>query len=197
MEKWLSSNKKVKSIIPRGKVAGWFADNDRDGVPNVFDCQPNNPKKQGWVEGVGWRATPKEAREAYRKLRDANVPTFIASQIRGWRPTRIKDVIEGKRYTFQIEQEKKRIEETGEKTPPWIKKQQNAYFQRSGPRAKKIARGKKYVSDPKVYAEVHARHLRWAQSKRDLAKAEELIEKKGPQLESIDLNDEGQGPDIV
>jgi hypothetical protein len=28
------------------KPAGLFADSDRDGVPNVFDCQPHNKRKQ-------------------------------------------------------------------------------------------------------------------------------------------------------
>ena len=29
-----------------------FGDRDRDNVPNVFDCKPNNPNKQGWVSAV-------------------------------------------------------------------------------------------------------------------------------------------------
>lgn len=29
-----------------------FKDNDKDGVPNVFDCKPNNPREQGFIEGL-------------------------------------------------------------------------------------------------------------------------------------------------
>lgn len=29
-----------------------FKDNDHDGVMNVFDCKPNNPRKQGFVDAV-------------------------------------------------------------------------------------------------------------------------------------------------
>ena len=29
-----------------------FGDRDRDNVPNVFDCKPNDPNKQGWVSAV-------------------------------------------------------------------------------------------------------------------------------------------------
>ena len=31
-----------------GMPVNLFGDRDRDGVPNVFDCKPRNPKKQGW-----------------------------------------------------------------------------------------------------------------------------------------------------
>ena len=58
VEKWMkSSNKKVKAGFSwnkpmkakhKGKVAKLFSDYDKDGVPNVFDCKPRNPKKQGW-----------------------------------------------------------------------------------------------------------------------------------------------------
>lgn len=30
----------------KGKVSSWFADSDKDGVANVFDCSPHNRKKQ-------------------------------------------------------------------------------------------------------------------------------------------------------
>lgn len=31
----------------------WFKDSDRDGVVNLFDCQPYNKKKQGWAHEGG------------------------------------------------------------------------------------------------------------------------------------------------
>ena len=39
--------KQIKNIrIPEVRPARIFADRDRDGVANVFDCQPRNPRKQ-------------------------------------------------------------------------------------------------------------------------------------------------------
>jgi hypothetical protein len=32
--------------LPEMRPSRLFADNDRDGVANVFDCQPRNPRKQ-------------------------------------------------------------------------------------------------------------------------------------------------------
>jgi len=48
------------------KVKSWntfklFADSDRDGVPNVFDCRPRNPRKQGIVmRKVRLQRTPED-----------------------------------------------------------------------------------------------------------------------------------------
>jgi len=41
-----------QNLIFKGypSVRNMFADSDRDGVPNVFDCQPRNPKKQDWQQ---------------------------------------------------------------------------------------------------------------------------------------------------
>jgi len=33
-----------------GMPVNLFGDRDRDGVPNVFDCKPRNPRKQGWSQ---------------------------------------------------------------------------------------------------------------------------------------------------
>ena len=54
MERWLNSkpnpyvnkNAKVGWKIQKGKTVHLFADDDRDGVPNVFDCSPKNKRKQ-------------------------------------------------------------------------------------------------------------------------------------------------------
>jgi hypothetical protein len=77
-----------------GMPINLFGDRDRDGVMNVFDCQPNNPNKQGFVDALvggvkglfktppqgisrreeakrGWKegmAKPKKSVQAYSKL---------------------------------------------------------------------------------------------------------------------------------
>jgi hypothetical protein len=33
----------------KGSKCNWFKDSDRDGVVNIFDCQPHNRRKQGWA----------------------------------------------------------------------------------------------------------------------------------------------------
>lgn len=39
-----------KWTVPSWNTRKLFADDDRDGVANVFDCQPRNPRRQdgGW-----------------------------------------------------------------------------------------------------------------------------------------------------
>ena len=37
-------NRKIK--IKKGLCVKWFADSDKDGVANIFDCQPHNKRKQ-------------------------------------------------------------------------------------------------------------------------------------------------------
>jgi hypothetical protein len=39
---WLSIGSKA--------IKNTFRDKDKDGVVNLFDCQPGNPKKQGWEQ---------------------------------------------------------------------------------------------------------------------------------------------------
>jgi hypothetical protein len=45
MERWMLPRAKVR--IKKGLVSTWFADSDRDGVANIFDCKPNNRRRQG------------------------------------------------------------------------------------------------------------------------------------------------------
>ena len=35
-----------KWIVPSWNTRKLFADDDKDGVSNVFDCQPRNPRRQ-------------------------------------------------------------------------------------------------------------------------------------------------------
>jgi hypothetical protein len=50
----LGNNKPVNFFKTNSKniPVNMFKDNDRDGVANVFDCKPNNPNKQGFIDAV-------------------------------------------------------------------------------------------------------------------------------------------------
>lgn len=50
-----NSGKAAKNIFNSGKSTkpvNLFGDKDRDGVSNVFDCKPNNPKEEGFFAAV-------------------------------------------------------------------------------------------------------------------------------------------------
>lgn len=47
-----NNNNFFKSTNKKHLPVNMFKDNDRDGVMNVFDCKPNNPKKQGLIDTI-------------------------------------------------------------------------------------------------------------------------------------------------
>ena len=49
-----------------------FKDNDRDGVPNVFDCKPNNPRKQGFIDNL-FKMIKETPKRVYRDVTSKNV----------------------------------------------------------------------------------------------------------------------------
>lgn len=52
-----NANKVVKEVVGQTKVKpSMLLDNDKDGVANVFDCEPNNPKKQGLIDTIKEKA---------------------------------------------------------------------------------------------------------------------------------------------
>ena len=58
-KKWFGRVSKIET-----RPSKIFADRDRDGVANVFDCQPNNPRKQD--RQIGARLH-REAQEEFNK----------------------------------------------------------------------------------------------------------------------------------
>ncbi len=51
-----SSIKKMNKLLGAGSVKGlgkkFRRDSDKDGVPNILDCQPYNPRRQGIIHSV-------------------------------------------------------------------------------------------------------------------------------------------------
>ena len=51
-----SSIKKMNKLLGAGSVSGlgkrFRRDSDKDGVPNILDCQPYNPRRQGIIHSV-------------------------------------------------------------------------------------------------------------------------------------------------
>lgn len=65
---------KLIGNIPRTPIYG-LKDSDRDGVINVMDCQPNNPRKQGFIHDAIKRANERarERKEIREEARIAGV----------------------------------------------------------------------------------------------------------------------------
>ena len=52
-KKWKNMSKKKKNMFNK-----YLPDMDNDGVPDMFDCQPRNPKKQDWVKSQKVQKAP-------------------------------------------------------------------------------------------------------------------------------------------
>lgn len=49
---WIGKPHDFFKTNPKNIPVNMFKDNDKDGVYNVFDCQPNNPNKQGLIDAL-------------------------------------------------------------------------------------------------------------------------------------------------
>jgi len=64
-------NKLFSNIVGKGKVPYGAKDHDGDGVASVIDCQPHNPKEQGWIHRAGAAIAEKVgATSAAEKIRE-------------------------------------------------------------------------------------------------------------------------------
>jgi len=56
----MALNKRLfDNIVGKGKQPYGMKDNDGDGVSNLMDCQPNNPKEQGFIHRIAAKAAEK------------------------------------------------------------------------------------------------------------------------------------------
>ena len=56
----MALNKRLfDNIVGKGKQPYGMKDNDGDGVSNLMDCQPNNPKEQGFIHRLAAKAAEK------------------------------------------------------------------------------------------------------------------------------------------
>jgi hypothetical protein len=148
-----------------------WADTDKDGVPNYFDCKPLNKKKQGWVkikEGSArvWRPTPVERRENYKKLREVGASVELANQVKNWRPQKVKLVLSREHESELLKMDRERVEqrvkETGKKTPEW-----------------KLEEGRKYSKTPeyKEYKREYAKRPLVFKQRKEYRNRPEIKEK--------------------
>ena len=107
-------NKDVFDAIvgKKGNIANAMKDSDGDGVGNLIDCRPYDPKKQGWIhdavskvkEKVGEKvaeykeesAIRKEAAKQERKVQIAETAKYREQQRAGAERARIKARYSGK-----------------------------------------------------------------------------------------------------
>lgn len=177
--------KPAKPWIKKGKVSSWFSDSDRDGVANIFDCQPNNPKKQGYIKKVPvhWaNRTVAQEKERYHELRKVGYDSYTAQKISHWsrgpRERAIKEIKEGSpnlmktkaNFAHARELRRKAAVLFRQRHPEKAKEQKQASYLRHIP--ERLEAMKRYYKERKEQQQIK-------------------------ELETIDLNDEGQGPDIV
>ena len=63
----IAKQRVVRPIVKKGLVSSWFSDKDRDGVANIFDCRPNNKRKQGYLFRKEIKQTLHELQKAHPK----------------------------------------------------------------------------------------------------------------------------------
>ena len=65
----INRNRLNKELSFNPPMSGLRRDRDGDGYPDIIDCQPNNPRKQGWIHDLA--AKGKEKYEQYKTQKAA------------------------------------------------------------------------------------------------------------------------------
>jgi len=102
-----SSIQKMNKLLDNRKFR--MKDSDRDGVPDMLDCRPNNPKKQGIIHGIGSKIKAKVEnirQENKERVAEFNVRKEMAHQAAG--EEREKQSVRTAVYREQIRGEKAR-----------------------------------------------------------------------------------------
>ena len=103
-------NKDVFDAIvgKKGNIANAMKDSDGDGVGNMIDCQPYNPKKQGWIHDIKEKVGEK-VREYKQEREEEGKRRKIETFLRKYREE--KERYKQARITGKYEAEQKGIAE--------------------------------------------------------------------------------------
>jgi len=111
-----SAIQKMNKMLGAGSVSGlgrkFSRDSDRDGVPNIMDCRPYNPRKQGIIHDI--KSKIESARqESKERAVEASVRREMAHQAGG--EEREKQAMETAIYREKMmgEKERERIKSGG------------------------------------------------------------------------------------
>lgn len=110
MEKWLKSNgrKPSRGIYPirsskayYGKPVQLFKDSDRDGVMNVFDCQPHNRRKQDVISPSNFGGGVQDMYYKQEQTRQQRVYLAQIKELQRLEEARVKELerIQGEQNT--------------------------------------------------------------------------------------------------
>jgi len=167
-----------------------WGDKDKDGVINLFDCKPLNKRQQGWVKGAGWRGTPQEKKEAYQKLRKAGINIQTARRVRGWRPTRVNQIINKERAENTIEKDRAKL------TPPQSERDYRKHWRDSPKARESIARSRE---NDKEKRKVRDRLRRNQNNEKELVQRIKSLDKRHKEIlvqpEEVEYEEAVQEPE--
>ena len=96
-----------KMIGKKDPFAHATKDSDRDGVINILDCEPHNPKKQGFVHTVGkWISKKAGSERATKWVEQKEEESDARKKVE--REERIKQSLETAKYKEKVRGERQR-----------------------------------------------------------------------------------------
>lgn len=96
-----------KMLGPRNPFAHATKDSDKDGVINILDCEPYNPKKQGFVHTIGkWISKKAGSERATKWVEQKEVESEARKKVE--REERMKQSLETAKYKERVRGERQR-----------------------------------------------------------------------------------------